>query len=159
MGGAETEVSDVTVNVLLEAACFKPSSVGRTSRRLGLISEASQRFERGVDPNGCAAAADRAAQLIAETAGGEVAPGIVDAYPKTIEPLILSLRMERVNSLLGTELTAEVVTGILRRLCLNVIAEGDILRVSVPTFRPDLVREVDLIEEVVRVHGLSLIHI
>lgn len=155
MGGAATEVSEKTVNVLLESACFKPGSVGRTSRRLGLISEASQRFERGVDPNGCAAAADRAAQLLAEIAGGEVAPGVVDAYPKTIEPLTLSLRMAKVNALLGTALTPEVVTGILERLCLDVVAEGDVLRVTVPTFRPDLEREVDLVEEVVRVHGMG----
>jgi phenylalanyl-tRNA synthetase beta chain len=155
MGGETTEVSDCTVDILLESACFKPASVGRTSRRLGLISEASQRFERGVDPNGCVAAVDRAAQLMAEIAGGTVAPGVVDAYPKTIEPLTLSLRMARVNSLLGTELTADVVTGILERLCLGVTAEGDVLRVTVPTFRPDLLREVDLIEEAVRVHGMG----
>lgn len=155
MGGETTEVSDSTVDILLEAACFRPASVGRTSRRLGLVSEASQRFERGVDPNGCAAGVDRAAQLMAEIAGGTVAPGVVDAYPKTIEPLTLSLRMAKVNSLLGTELTAADVTGILERLRLGVTAEGDVLRVTVPTFRPDLLREVDLIEEVVRVHGMG----
>jgi phenylalanyl-tRNA synthetase beta chain len=155
MGGETTEVSDKTVDILLESACFKPASVGRTSRRLGLISEASQRFERGVDPNGCVAAVDRAARLMVDLAGGTVAPGIVDAYPKTIEPLTLTLRMARMNSLLGTKLTPEVVTGILERLSLGVAAEGDVLRVTVPTFRPDLVREVDLIEEVVRVHGMG----
>ena len=155
MGGETTEVSEDTVDILLESACFKPASVGRTSRRLGLISEASQRFERGVDPNGCDAAVDRAAQLMAEIAGGTVAPGVVDTYPKTIEPLVLTLRMAKVNSLLGTELTAEVVTGILERLCLGVSTEGEVLRVTVPTFRPDLMREVDLIEEVVRVRGMG----
>lgn len=155
MGGASTEVGESTVNILLESACFKPGSVGRTSRRLGLISEASQRFERGVDPNGCAAAADRAAQLLAELAGGEVAPGIVDAYPVAIAPRELTLRMTRLNSLLGTDLSADTVTGILKRLGLGVAAEGADLRVSVPTFRPDLEREVDLIEEVVRVHGMG----
>jgi phenylalanyl-tRNA synthetase beta chain len=155
MGGETTEVSDATVDILLESACFKAASVGRTSRRLGLISEASQRFERGVDPNGCAAAVDRAAQLMADLAGGTVAPGVVDAYPATIEPLALSLRVARVNSLLGTELMAGVVTGILERLSLEVAAKGDTLHVTVPTFRPDLVREADLIEEVVRVHGMG----
>jgi phenylalanyl-tRNA synthetase beta chain len=155
MGGETTEVSDATVDILLESACFKPASVGRTSRRLGLISEASQRFERGVDPNGCVAAVDRAAQLMAQLAGGTVAPGVVDAYPASIEPLTLDLRLARVNSLLGTDLTVEAVTEILERLSLGVKAEGGILRVTVPTFRPDLVREADLIEEVVRVHGMG----
>jgi phenylalanyl-tRNA synthetase beta chain len=155
MGGETTEVSDTTVDILLESACFKPASVGRTSRRLGLISEASQRFERGVDPNGCSAALDRAAQLMAEIAGGTVAPGVVDAYPRVIEPLRLDLRLPRVNTLLGTDLTARDVTVILEGLSLGVSAEGDVLRVTVPTFRPDLVREADLIEEVVRVHGMG----
>jgi phenylalanyl-tRNA synthetase beta chain len=155
MGGETTEVSDTTVDILLESACFKPASVGRTSRRLGLISEASQRFERGVDPNGCVAAVDRAAQLMAEIAGGTVAPGVVDAYPRTVEPLVLDLRLERVNALLGTDLTGEAVIGILEGLSLGVAADGDALRVTVPTFRPDLVREADLIEEVVRVHGMG----
>jgi phenylalanyl-tRNA synthetase beta chain len=155
MGGETTEVSDATVDILLESACFRPASVGRTSRRLGLVSEASQRFERGVDPNGCVAAVDRAAQLMAEIAGGTVAPGVVDAYPRTIEPLVLDLRVPRVNALLGTGLTAEAVFAILERLSLGVYSEGHTLRVTVPTFRPDLLREADLIEEVVRVYGMS----
>jgi phenylalanyl-tRNA synthetase beta chain len=155
MGGAATEVTGTTVDVLLESACFSSSSVGRTSRRLGLISEASARFERGVDANGCVAALDRAAQLLAEVAGGEVAPGIVDAYPRPVEPLTVTLRICRLNSLLGTALTCEVVSAILTRLGLTVAGDGDTLSVTVPTFRPDLTREADLIEEVVRVHGMG----
>jgi phenylalanyl-tRNA synthetase beta chain len=155
MGGETTEVSDSTVDILLESACFKPASVGRTSRRLGLISEASQRFERGVDPNGCVAALDRAAQLMVELAGGTVAPGVVDTYPATIEPLTLTLRVARANHVLGTELIAADIIRILERLHLAVKTEGDLLHVTVPTFRPDLVREADLIEEVVRVHGMG----
>lgn len=155
MGGATTEVTDSTVDVVLESACFDSSSVGRTSRRLGLISEASARFERGVDANGCVAALDRAAQLLAEVAGGQVAPGIVDVYPRAVEPLTVMLRMPRLNALLGTELSCETATGILTRLGLTVTGDGDALSVTVPTFRPDLTREADLIEEVLRVHGMG----
>jgi phenylalanyl-tRNA synthetase beta chain len=131
--------------------------VGRTSRRLALISEASQRFERGVDPNGCVAALDRAAQLLAEVSGGMVAPGVVDTYPKLVVPAEVGLRISRTNALLGTDLAAPVVTGILERLGLTVVADagGDVLSVTVPTFRPDITREADLIEEVLRVHGME----
>jgi phenylalanyl-tRNA synthetase beta chain len=155
MGGDATEVSDATVDVLLEAACFSAPSVGRTSRRLALISEASTRFERGVDPNGCVAALDRAAQLLAEVAGGVVAPGVVDVYPVPVEPLSLTLRVKRLNALLGTELDRGTIAGILVRLGLSVSGTGDVLSVIVPTFRPDLTREADLVEEVVRVHGMG----
>lgn len=157
MGGADTEVTDATVDILLESACFSPASVGRTSRRLALISEASQRFERGVDPNGCVAALDRAAQLLAEVSGGTVAPGVVDTYPETIVPASVSMRLSRTNALLGTDLSEPVVTGILARLGLTASrsSDADVLSVTVPTFRPDLTREADLIEEVVRVHGMD----
>ncbi len=156
MGGAATEVSDTTVNVLLESACFQPASTGRTSRRLGLISEASQRFERGVDPNGCAAAIDRAAALLAEVAGGIVGVGIADAYPALVAPRQLALRLERMNGLLGTDISPVETIDILSRLGLSVAPGADgTLDVEVPTFRPDLEREVDLIEEVVRVYGME----
>ena len=155
MGGATTEVTDATVDVLLEAACFKPASVGRTSRRLGLISEASLRFERGVDPNGCVAAADRAAQLLSEIAGGVVAEGAVDVYPHPVEPARLTLRTQRANALLGTSLSAQDVARPLRALGLTVEGGPEEFSVTVPTFRPDLEREVDLIEEVVRLHGMG----
>ncbi len=155
MGGGATEVSDATVDILLEAACFSPPSVGRTSRRLSLISEASGRFERGVDPNGCVAAIDRAAQLLAEVAGGTVAPGVVDAYPAPVAPAAVSLRVPRLNAVLGTDLSRGRIAEILERLGLTVEGDADTLTVTVPTFRPDLEREVDLIEEVVRVHGMG----
>jgi len=156
MGGADTEVTDSTVDILLESACFAPASVGRTSRRLALISEASQRFERGVDPNACVAALDRAAQLLAEVSGGTVAPGVIDAYPAPVAPLAVTLRLSHANALLGTDLAEPVVTGILTRLGLSVShVDDDTLSAAVPTFRPDLTREADLIEEVVRVYGMD----
>lgn len=157
MGGLETEVTDATVDVLLESACFDPASTGRTGRRLALISEASMRFERGVDANGCVAALDRAASLLAEVAGGTVAPSVVDEYPHPAVPAVVPLRIARLNALLGTDLDRATVTGILERLGLRVDASADDLTVIVPTFRPDLGREVDLIEEVVRVHGMGLV--
>ncbi|GAB4280577.1 MAG: phenylalanine--tRNA ligase subunit beta [Coriobacteriia bacterium] len=155
MGGEATEVSDATVNVLLESASFDPAHISRTSRSLSLLSEASVRFERGVDPEGCAAAADRAAALIAEIAGGEVAPGVVDEYPVKAQPRRLELRVERMNRFLGTSLKAEETADILRRLGLSVSGDSDVLLVEVPTFRPDLEREVDLYEEVVRLFGMQ----
>lgn len=157
MGGADTEVTDDTVDILLESACFATTSVGRTSRRLALFSEASQRFERGVDPNGCIEALDRAAQLLAAVAEGTVAPGVIDAYPRVIEPVTLSLRLPRMNQLLGTRLGIEEVSDILVRLGLGVHGDAEVLSVTVPTFRPDLTREVDLVEEVVRVHGMGAV--
>ena len=155
MGGESTEVSETTTDVLLESACFDTRSISRTSRRLGLISESSLRFERGVDPNGCARAADRAAALMAEVAGGTVAPGIVDEYPGRREPLGLHLRTERVNGVLGTNLGTEEIAGMLGRLGIETVADGDTLAATVPTFRPDLEREIDLVEEVARLFGLE----
>ncbi len=154
MGGAHTEVSDDTADIVLESASFDPAHVSRTSRNLSLISEASQRFEKRVDPEGCAAAADRAMALIAEIAGGTVDAGIVDEYPLPPEPVRLELRVDRMNDLLGTSIDTRTAADILRRLQLEVSA-GDTLSVSVPSFRPDLEREIDLVEEVVRVWGMD----
>lgn len=157
MGGEATEVSEATVDVLLESACFNTASISRTSRRLGLISEASLRFERGVDPELAARASDRAAALIAELGGATVAPGIVDEYPGARPRLRLPLRVERVNAVLGTALEAEEIGRLLRSLELTVTpsADGRAFEVEVPSFRPDLEREIDLIEEVARLSGLE----
>ncbi len=155
MGGEATEVSESTVDVLLESACFQPASIGRTSRSLGLVSEASLRFERGVDPNGCVAALDRAAALLAEVSGGAVFAGVADAYPTPVSPRSLSVRVSRVNAVLGTCLVGADVAGILGRLGLGTCGEGETIEVTVPTWRPDLEREIDLIEELVRVWGME----
>lgn len=155
MGGENTEVGDATVDILLEAASFEPTSISRTSRSLGLTSEASSRFEKGVDPRGCVAALDRAAQLMADLAGGEVAPGIIDVYPRPAAPVVLTLRLERVNAILGTKLTAEEVASILTSLELRVTGGPSTFEVEIPSFRPDLVREIDLVEEVLRVWGMA----
>ncbi|MDZ4655591.1 MAG: phenylalanine--tRNA ligase subunit beta [Coriobacteriia bacterium] len=155
MGGEETEVSKSTVDVLLESACFDTATTSRTSRRLGLISEASLRFERGVDPNLAARAADRAAQLLAEVSGGVVAPGIVDVYPAPPAPKVLHLRGERLRSIVGAAITDDEAGSILTALGMTLTLAGDGFDVVVPTFRPDLEREIDLVEEVVRVWGME----
>ena len=154
MGGEATEVSDSTVNVLLESACFDPESISRTSRSLGLISEASLRFERTVDRTACVAALDRAAALMAEVAGGAVAPGVVDVYPAELEPRALTLRIERLQRILGDEIPAKEARETLERLGCEVSGD-DALEVVVPSFRPDLEREIDLIEEVLRIWGME----
>lgn len=156
MGGEETEVSEQTVDIVLESAYFDSGLVSRTSRSLGLTSEASLRFERGLDPEGCVRAADRAAALMAEVAGGTVAPGIVDEYPAPVPPLGLELRIERLNAVLGSEVEPDECSRILAALGLDVRdSRTGALQVTVPTFRPDLTREIDLIEEVVRVWGME----
>lgn len=155
MGGESTEVSESTVNVLLESACFDPESISRTSRTLALISEASLRFERTVDRTGCIAAIDRAAALIAELAGGVVAPGVVDVYPVPYVPRRLTLRLSRLLQILGVEIAAAEASSILTALGCAVETHADRLEVDVPSFRPDLEREIDLIEEVLRVWGME----
>jgi len=157
MGGAETEVSDTTVDILLESAYFEPKSIMRTARKLGLLSEASARFEKGVDPNGAVFAADRAAQFMAEYAGGTVLAGVIDVYPEHSQPRKLPLRTDRVNGILGTTLSLREIQDILEKLELgvSVVDETTDMWVSVPTFRPDLEREIDLIEEVARIFGYN----
>jgi phenylalanyl-tRNA synthetase beta chain len=146
MGGLNSEVSESTTDILLESAYFNPERIGVSSKKLGLPSEASQRFERGVDPNGILFACDRAAWLMAELAGGEVLEGIVDEYPIKIESKKINIRLERINHLLGTDLDDREISEIFSRLNISY-KKGEAI---VPTFRPDLEREVDLIEEVAR---------
>ena len=154
MGGFDSEISDQTVDVLLESAYFHPPSIRKTSKALGMHTEASHRFERGTDPEGVIPAINRAAQLIAELAGGEIAGGIVDVYPGRQTPVQVKLRPERVNFVLGTEISSDEMIEILTRLGFNV---SPTFEVTVPTFRPDVSREIDLIEEIARVYGYDRI--
>lgn len=155
MGGEHTEVSADTVDILLESACFDTSTTSRTSRRLGLISEASLRFERGVDPELAARASDRAAHLLAEVSGGTVAPGIVDVYPSPPMPLKLHLRGDRLRGIVGASIPDDEAMRILTALGMTTTVAPDGLDVTVPLFRPDVEREIDLIEEVLRVWGME----
>ncbi|HUT75986.1 MAG TPA: phenylalanine--tRNA ligase subunit beta [Armatimonadota bacterium] len=156
MGGANTEVSWSTTRVLLESAHFNRVSVRRTRKALELDTEASYRFERIVDPGGTVAALDRVAAIIADACGGKVARGITDQYPKAILPVTIELRPRRANQLLGTRLSKARMAALLRRLQLEV-EQGEALRVTCPTYRPDLQAEIDLVEEVARVHGYDRI--
>ncbi len=158
MGGLNSEVTDATTDILLESACFDPVSIRRTARRLSLASEASYRFERGVNPEGVTEALERAVQLICELAGAQAADGL-DLYPGKKELLQLDLRVQRVNSLLGTNLSKEQIAACLRGIEFAVEGEGDLLHVTVPAFRIDIEREVDLVEEVARSVGYNEIPI
>lgn len=155
MGGEETEVSDATVDVLLESACFAPRSISRTSRSLGLVSEASMRFERTVDRTGCVSAIDRAAALLVEVAGGEVLSGVVDVYPRPLDRVELHVGQETVARVTGADISASESERILTALGCDVTAVEGGHTVLVPTFRPDLEREIDLVEEVLRVWGME----
>jgi phenylalanyl-tRNA synthetase beta chain len=152
MGGAASEVGPETRDVLLESAYFEPRSVLRTSRRLQLLTEASVRFSRGTDPEGVGPAAARAARLIVEWAGGEVLKDAIDVG--TPPPRrSLSLRPGRATTVLGYSVTASAAIEALGRIGIPAVAGDDVVHVEVPSFRPDLEREEDLIEEIVRVQG------
>ncbi len=157
MGGAETEVTGRTTDILLESAYFSPETVRAGARRLGVSTEASARFERGTDWELPPLASDRAAGLLAELTGGTVAPGRIDAYPSPLQRPRVPLRTERVNALLSTRLRARDCKRILELLGCEVEPRDETLQVTVPGFRPDLRREVDLVEEVGRIYGFDRI--
>lgn len=158
MGGENSEVKETTKNILIESAYFNPSSVRKTAKLLNLSTDASYRFERGCNPDMTIIAAKRAAKLIAEVAGGEIAKGEIDVYPKKMEPIIVGLRFQRIKRVLGYEIENQNVIDILNRLELKVVEENsDSIKVEVPPFRHDIEREIDLIEEVARIYGYDKI--
>lgn len=156
MGGASTEISDETRNVLLEAAYFLPMAIARTSARLGLRTEASVRFERGCDPGGIDRSVARLCEVLARSAGPEfvVHGGAIDVRGNIARPLEVTLRTARLNSVLSSELDEAAVTAYLEPIGFESSQAGPgVLEVRVPTFRPDVTREIDVIEEVARHHG------
>src|SRR6266850_2571673 len=157
MGGANTEVTEKTTRVLLESAWFAPASIRRTSRALGLRTDAAYRFERGADIETLVTASARAAALIAELAGGTIARGVVDAYPRKRAPRPIRLRMSRVKRVLGVAPPVAQARKILAGLGLTVKARGAELAVTIPSFRRDLSMEDDLVEEIIRVWGYDRI--
>ena len=168
MGGLNSEINSKTADVLIESAYFKPQNIRATSKKLELRTESSYRFERGGDVGVCDWASRRAAQLILETAGGELAGGVVDAYPSPVEPKQISLRPRKVNELIGLDLRPEQIEAYLGQLELKPAsrkprpvgaesAEPEPMSFRIPTFRVDLKREVDLIEEVARLYGVDKI--
>jgi phenylalanyl-tRNA synthetase beta chain len=175
MGGKESEINPATTDVLLESAWFLPSNVRKTSKKLALTSESSYRFERGADIDGVLWASNRAAALIQELAGGELARGVIDVLAKPIEKRRVRCRYAQVNRLLGIEVPTATVKKILAGLGCAILEgrapsrpseksghggawpSSDFVEVEVPTFRVDLEREVDLIEEICRIHGVEKI--
>ncbi len=156
MGGMNSEVSDSTASILLESACFNAISVRRTARRLKLATEASYRFERGVDPGGCITAMERAVSLLCEIAGGKPAEGCVDYYGG-VRPLnSLKLRIGRTSNLLGIKLDYDKIADVLQSIGIRCKPKDDnTLWVNPPTFRIDIEREADLVEEVARLIGYN----
>lgn len=155
MGGQSTEVTENTVSILLESAFFNPVSIRRTSKALGLRSEASLRFEKGIDIGGCSRAADRAAQLIAEMGCGDAVAGRIDRLPEPISERSIRFRPSRASYVLGVDISGDTARDILTSLQFTVQnSDGDLL-VTVPTHRVDVSLEVDLIEEVARMYGYN----
>jgi phenylalanyl-tRNA synthetase beta chain len=158
MGGANTEINNATVDVLIESAYFNPVNIRRTSKLLGLRSDASYRFERGVDVNICDWAGQRAAQLILETAGGRLAEGVVDVYPKPAEPKQITLHFSKSKDLLGIGISHSDQVSFLIKLGLAVTEQSPgVCTFKIPSWRVDLKRAVDLIEDVERLYGVEKI--
>jgi phenylalanyl-tRNA synthetase beta chain len=157
MGGRDSEVHQGTTAVLLESARFDPATVRRTAKRLGLHSEASHRFERGVDPEGTVAALQRAAALLQEIAGGRPLGGVIDRYPRPAAPATIALRHARVSELIGVDIKPAEIEKNLKALGCKVQTTKAVLKVAPPTYRGDLTREADLIEELARLHGYDKI--
>lgn len=157
MGGADTEVTEDTTTVLIESAYFDPSHIRRTAKALALQTDSSYRFERGVDRDGQVWAAARAADLMVKLAGGARVSGMIDVHPHAPEPRTAMLRVERTNTLLGTDLSQSDMKAHLESIGIATTAHGNALRCTLPTWRPDLTIEEDLIEEVARLHGYDRI--
>lgn len=157
MGGANSEISEASSSVLLESAVFDPASIRKTARRLGLPSEASFRFERGVDQLGNTAAMNRAASLMAVLSGGSVAPGVAKGEPRPFVRKIITFTPSKASALLGQDMPEDFCAQTLTSLGCEIDAANLPWRVTAPSFRLDLEREVDLIEEVARVYGMDRI--
>jgi phenylalanyl-tRNA synthetase beta chain len=154
MGGLNSEISLTTTRVLLESAYFQPASIRRTSKKLGLSTEASYRFERGTDWENTIPAIARTCQLIEQLAGGKIAGSLQDVYPARKEPVRISLTQKQVTALLGADLSAEFIQSTLERLQFKLDAKGrGSWEVTCPTYRADMELEADLIEELARFYG------
>lgn len=157
MGGANSEVSQSTRNVVLESAYFDPVMVRKGSKKYGIRTDSSFRFERTVDIEAVTAAQSRAALLIHQLAGGEICRGRIDLYPHPQPSPSVDLRVSRVNKVLGLSLSGQQIGEYLKRLGIRseTPATGEILKLKIPEFRPTLTREIDVIEEIARLHGFG----
>lgn len=156
-GGLDSGVTEATTDVFIECAYFNPTSIRRTARRHGLNTDASFRYERGTDPNICVYAAKLAAVLIREIAGGEVCGDIVDIYPSPVMPVEMDFSLKYCCNLIGKEIPAATITGILRALEFEVkeTADTDVISIKVPTYRVDVTRPCDVVEEILRIYGYN----
>jgi phenylalanyl-tRNA synthetase beta chain len=158
MGGLNSEIFAGSTNVLVESAYFDPITIRRGARKLGLSTEASYRFERGIDIEGVITALRRALMLIHQLAGGEIIRGLIDNYPKPFSQPTIDLRIDKTNDFLGTSLSQDTIAGYLRALELQVKeVDPNLIRVTPPPYRVDITREVDLMEEVARLEGYDRI--
>jgi len=155
MGGENTEITDKTVNILIESANFKGSNIRHTSKKLGIRSEASSRFEKGLDPETTVIACERAAQLMADFCSGEVLKGKIDVYPNPTEKNIIVVNIKRINKFLGTEISKDKMINILKSLEFNVEELDENLKITVPYFRKDVTMEADIAEEIARIYGYN----
>ncbi len=164
MGGLNSEIEETTTRVLIESACFNPASIRRTAKRFNLSSDASYRFERGVDPEGTIRAMERAAHLMVQLCGGKLIEGIIDAHPGPLKRQAIELSIDRTNRILGTDLHAAQIEKLLQSIEFDVqsadtepnLTESS-LTVLPPSFRVDISRPEDLMEEVARLHGYNQI--
>jgi phenylalanyl-tRNA synthetase beta chain len=158
MGGLDSEIRPTTTRVLLESACFDPVSIRKTAKRFNLATDAAYRFERGVDPHGTIVALNRAAALMAEVAGGHPVPGHIDVHPRPAAQTIIDLDVHRANRRLGTDLDDGRMKTLLEEIGFRVSNKrANLLEVSVPSFRVDILRGEDLTEEIARRHGYEKI--
>ncbi|MGD9159240.1 MAG: phenylalanine--tRNA ligase subunit beta [Desulfobacteraceae bacterium] len=154
MGGLNSEISDSTTNILIESAYFNPVTIRRGAKSLGISSEASYRFERGVDIEGVIYALKRALSLSLELAGGVINKGIIDIYPEIYKSPVINLRVDKTNVFLGASISKQEMVSYLKALQMDVVEkDGDTLKVTPPTYRVDIEREIDLVEEVARMYG------
>ena len=153
MGGLNSEIEETTTTIIVESANFSGDSIRATSKKLGLRTEASARFEKGIDPNLCEAAADRVCRLIELVGAGKVCRGKVDNYPAPEAAAAIDVRVDRINKVLGIELTREEMTDIFESLEIATSGSGNIITVTPPTIRQDLVAEEDYVEEIARIYG------
>lgn len=156
-GGLDSGVTEATTDVFIESAYFNPTRIRRTARRQGLSTDASFRYERGTDPNICVYAAKLAAVLIREIAGGEICGDVADVYPDPVKPVEMDFSLKYCCGLIGKELPKRLIVGILRALEIGVeeTADADVLRLSVPTYRVDVTRPCDVVEEILRIYGYN----
>ena len=159
-GGIDAGVTEQTTDIFLESACFHPAWIRRTARRFGLNTDASFRFERGLDPNQTVFVMKRAALLIKEIAGGTITGEIQDVYPEEIKPYPVMLTYEKINTLIGKEIPLQIVKSILESLEMEIVSETqEGLSILVPVYRIDVRRDVDVIEDILRIYGYNNVEV